>query len=411
MFTSLRSDAQVALLWGDRWWVEGRSEPAPVAEPARAAETLLAAFGDARPARLRLLYQPRSFVSITATCPMAGRSTIRDALQEEHPALGKEDCAWGYEPIAVGPQSGATLLHYETEPGLRALVSALHAAGIAVEGAWPLASALNLIPLEWPDTGALTVVAIAAEQALVYRHTPAGLREVESVAGDGAATHAAQAARMACERADTALHLVALDASAERLAATLVAVDDPAGKIADWSRLIAAARMLAPHHPNQMLAASTWWTGRSVVQTATVTVLLAACALGCEQVLRWKADHRLAATRIEEKMKLERDLAALQANQAEAHRLRAEIATLRPGSVACSALLRALSRELPPAVVLTRLRADERGFTVEGGVTAAGLTAAAWRTWQAALRAETHPWRLAEVSVPPAEFTLKGQWR
>ena len=221
MFTSPRfnAPAKVALLWGDRWWIEGRDEPVLVADPARAAETLLTALGDARPARLRLLYQARSFVSIAATCPMAGRSTIRDALQEEHPALAREDCTWGYEPIAVGPQSGATLLHYETEPGLRALVSTLHAAGIAVEGAWPLASALNLVPADWPDTGALTVVAVADGQTFVYRHTSGGVREAHRVSGDGAATLASQIAREASERADTALHVVAFDAVGEHLAA------------------------------------------------------------------------------------------------------------------------------------------------------------------------------------------------
>jgi hypothetical protein len=84
---------------------------------------------------------------------------------------------------------------------------------------------------------------------------------------------------------------------------------------------------------------------------------------------------------------------------------------LRPGAVACGALLRALPRELPPQIVLTRVRADDRTFTVEGGVASAGLTHAAWRAWQTAVGAETHPWRLAEAAMPGAAFTLKGQWR
>ena len=92
-------------------------------------------------------------------------------------------------------------------------------------------------------------------------------------------------------------------------------------------------------------------------------------------------------------------------------RLRAQIAQLRPGPVACGALLRALPRNLPPQVVLTRVRADDRGFTVEGGVAGTGLTSAAWRAGQAAAGAETHPWRLAEAAMPGADFTLKGQWR
>lgn len=411
MFTSLQSDAKVALLWGDRWWLEGRDEPVTVAEPTRAADTLLAAFGDTRPARLRLLYQPRAFVSIAATCPMAGRSTIRDALQEEHPALGREDCAWGYEPIAVGPQSGATLLHYETEPGLRALVSALHAAGIAVEGAWPLASALNLVPRDWPDTGALTVVALAEGQTFVYRHTPAGQREAQAISGDAAATLAAQTAREASERADTALHLVALDQTGRQLATTLIAIDDPGGKVVGWPRLIEAARTLAPHQPNQMLAASTWWATSRVVQSATVALLLASAVLGGEQAWRGRERQRLATAHAAEAAILSRDAAGLRANETEANRLREEIASLRPGPVACGALLRALPRELPSSIVLTRVRADERGFAVEGGVAGNPVAAAAWRNWQSALRAQTHPWTLPEAALPAADFTLKGQWR
>ena len=253
MFTLRRFESRpaVALLLGDRWWLEGRAEPVQIAEIARAAETLLASYGDARPARLRLLYQPASLVSIASACPMAGRTAIRDALQEEHPALGREECAWGHEPIAVGPHTGATLLHYETEPGLHPLVAALDAAGIAVEGAWPLASALNLVPVDWPETGALTVVAVAEGQTFVYRHTPGGLREAQSVRGDGAATLASQTARAASERADTALHIVALDASGEHLAAALTSIDG--GKVAGWHRVVEAARTLAPHHPNQLL--------------------------------------------------------------------------------------------------------------------------------------------------------------
>jgi hypothetical protein len=413
MFTLRRFErpATVALLWGDRWWLEGRAEPISVAEPSRAAETLLAGLGESRPARLRLLYQPTSFVSIAAACPMAGRTAIRDALQEEHPALGREDCAWGYEPIAVGPQMGATLLHYETEPGLHALVAALHAAGIAVEGAWPLASALNLVPLDWPDTGALTVVAVAERQTFVYRHSPGGLRETHCINGDGAATLASQTAREASQRADTALHVVAFDPAGEHLATALTSIDDPGGKVARWPRVVDAARTLAPHQPNQLLATSTWWTAARAIHCATAAVLLAACVLGGEQALRWSQQQRLAAVRTAESGALMRNLDALRANETEAHRLREEIAALRPGAVACGALLRALPRELPPQIVLTRVRADDGAFTVEGGVASAGLTAAAWRAWQTAVGAETHPWRLAAAAMPGADFTLKGQWR
>ena len=413
IFTSPRFDARVALLWGDRWWIEGRSEPVAFGEFARAAETLLAEFGDARPARLRLVYQPAFLASTAVNGPQGGRSTLREALQEEYPSLGDETLAWSYEPLAPGPQSGATLLHYETQAGLYALVASLHEAGIEVEGVWPLATALNLVPTEWPDMGALTVVAVADRQTFVFRHTPMGVREVERGFGAEAAALALAAARQAVARADTALHVVSLDAAGDRLADTVIQIEEPGGRRASWHHLVNAVRTLSVRQPNQMLPGISRLTLRRLAQGATAVVLLAVGALAVEQGLHLRARQRMMAARSAEVITLRQDVAALRANESEAHRLRTAIARLQPGPVACGALLRALPRSLPLEIVLTRVRADRNGFTVEGGVAGPGLTSATWHSWRAGLQTDSHPWRLTEPLplAPVTAFALKGQWQ
>ncbi|MDP3070031.1 MAG: hypothetical protein Q8N18_07055 [Opitutaceae bacterium] len=413
MSISPHSNTRVALLWGDRWWIEGRNEPVVFGEFSRAAETLLAEFGDARPARLRLVYQPTFLASTAVNCPQGGRSTLREALQEEYPSLGDDALAWSYEPLASAPQTGTTLLHYETQPGLYALIASLHAAGIVIEGAWPLATVLNLVPADWPDTGALTVVAVAEKQTLIFRHTPMGVRETEQALGAGAAALASEVARQTSERTDTALYVVGLDSTGDHLATALCEIDEPGGKRIGWNELVRAAHTLSPRQPNQMLPATSRLTPSRLVQGATAAVLMAVCALAAEQGLHLRARQRTMAERTVEIAALRQDVVTLRGTDVEANRLRAEIARLQPGPVSCGALLRALPRSLPLEIVLTRVRADRRGFTVEGGVAAPGLTPAHWHTWQAGLQADPNPWRLAEPRspVPATAFALKGQWR
>ena len=182
--TSRQFDPRVALLWGDRWWIEDHNEPVEFGDIARAAEALVTHFAPAeRPLRLRLIYQPGFLAAECMACPQGNRATLKLALGDAYPALASEDRAWGFEPIVGGRDRFATLLYHETQPALYALVERLQAAGIEVESAWPLPSLLNLLPEDWPETGALTVVAVAANQTLVYRHTPEGRREVETAVG------------------------------------------------------------------------------------------------------------------------------------------------------------------------------------------------------------------------------------
>lgn len=409
--TSPRFKSRVALLWGDRWWIEGRTEPIAFGELSRAAGTLLAEFGDARPTRLRLIYQPATLAAASVACPNGNRATLRAALGEEFPALASEDCAWGFEPIAGGHERFATVLYCETASGLYSLVAALRAGGIEVEGVWPLPTLLNHVPEDWPDHGALTVLAVADGQTLVYRHTPEGTREVQTAVGSEAEAIAGAAIPKTLARSNIALYVAALDDVGQRLAVRFGPSDANLRPVL-WSRLVIVARSLSVRQPTQLLPAPAFFHPDRLMTAATVAALLAVAGLSAVTAREaWL--RRIASVEHEQARRtLRNEVARLQANEREIAQLRAELAALAPNRTACGELLRALGRGLPPQVVLTRIHADRDGFVMSGGVAGAGLTAGAWRDWLATSIADNVHLRLAESpATPAADFTVKGFWR
>lgn len=398
------------LLWGDRWWIEGRDRPVVFGELARAADTLLAEFGEARPPRVRLIYQPPTLVATSVACPNGNRAILRAALGGEFPTLTNDALAWGFEPIFGGHARFSTVLYRETEPGLYALVAALRASGIEIEGVWPLPTLLNHVPEDWPDSGALTVLAIAAGQALVYRHSPEGHRDVQCATGRDveALVRATIAATPADGRA--ASYVAALDDAGQELVARFTP-DDGASRLVPWARLVTVARALSGRQPTQLLPPPAWHHPHRVIAVATAAALLAALTLG--GLTAREAWHRRLASdeNAAEVRKLHRTVEHLRANEREIARLRTELATLAPARTACAEVLRALARHRPPQVAVTRLHADHAGFTIAGGVASPGLTDAAWRNWLHASLAAHPQWKLAATPpMPSADFTVKGTW-
>lgn len=398
------------LLWGDRWWIEGRIMPAIFGELPRAASTLLAEFGDSRPSRVRLIYQPSSLVATSVACPNGSRAILRAALGDEFPALTNDALAWGFEPIVGGQDRFATVLYRETAPGLYPLVEALRTAGIEVEGVWPLSTLLNQAPEDWPDSGALTVLAVAAGQALVYRHTPEGLREVHSSAGPEAEAFVGATISTALARGTVALYVAALDEAGQQLAARF-APSDAALRFVPWSRLVRAARSLSVRQPTQLLPPPALLHPNRLIAAAAVAALLATLALGA-LTAREALQRRMASTEHEQEgRRLRAAITRLQTNEREIARLRTEIASLTPARMACAELLRALARTRPPQVVLTRLHADQSEFSISGGIAGPGLTEPAWREWVTTSLATSSASKLAAVPrVPSADFSLKGRW-
>lgn len=173
---SPKSEATV-LLWGNRWWLPHHRLPVPFTDLFRAAD-VLASVWTAPNRAIRLIYQPDHLVTVATACPKTNRATLVLALGEEFPVLCHPAFVWSHEPILPEGESYATLLHFETEPALHALVQQLEARGFTVNSAWPLAAWLTALPPDLSDSGAMTAAAFCADRFCVHRHAPNGTRRV-----------------------------------------------------------------------------------------------------------------------------------------------------------------------------------------------------------------------------------------
>lgn len=405
MYISPKSEC-IALLWGDRWWIEDRAEPVVFGELARAAETLLAAFAEDRPARLRLIHQPAFLAADAITCPKGDRATLQVVLGEQFPALFSEDRAWAFEPIVGGHDQYATILYHESQPGLYPLVQAIEDAGIVVTGAWPLAHLLNLVPEDWPDTGALTVVAVAENQTVVFRHLPDGRREVQTGAGEAAESLALETVRTTLARHDTALYFVALDLAGERLAGRLPPLDVPRLRYVGWSRLVDAAGTLTRRQPAQLLPLSALFSPGRAVVAASVTMALVAFGLAGHEGWSHFTQEREVAANVAAMAEVRNEITARQQAQTELTGLKAAVEAGGATAPVFAPLLRALGLQVPAEVVLTAFQADRATVSIDGGVTRL-IDEGAWRGWVRSLGDSQPNWKIAEpAGAPTADFRL-----
>ena len=412
MFISPPSDPLVALLWGDRWWISTSAEPIPFGEFSEAAGALLDTLGAPDTSkRIRLIYQPEHLVSEIIECPNGNRATLQSALQSDFPALADPTVAWSFEPINGATNS--TVLHYETKPGLFGLVEALTAAGFEVEGVWPMASVLNYVPEDWPDTGALTVLAIAQQRALVYMHTPAGIRQVNTSCGDEAAKLAASAIQQAHESETAAFYFISLDSSGDALAEQIAMWNSVDRSELTWDRLVQVTAKLPATYPHQLIPQPRWFTPHRVVSGVTAAALLLAVVLAGHIGVQLLNQQELTAQQHAEINTLRPEIERLQAQESEYKKLQAELAKFETSNTAYAEFLSSVGKQLPHSLVLTRLQVDSSGFTLAGGVTDTDGVVSDWSNWNSDLAMESQPWNLIEnhVEAPSSVFQLKGNWR
>lgn len=408
--TSPRSE-RAALLWGDRWWVEGRSEPIVFGEIARAAERLLAALAEERPARLRLIHQPDCLAAEAVDCPNGDRATLQAALGEHFPALFSEDRAWGFEPIVGGHGRCSTVLYHETEPALYPIAQAIEEAGIEVLGAWPLATLLNVLPDEWPETGALTVVGIAENRMLAFRHHPDGRREVVAHAGAESSGLALEIIQSALARPDIALQVAALDGSGESVLSRLPPLDIPRVRLAGWQNLAASAHTLSRRQPTQMLPLGRFLPPTMALMAAGVLIAVTALGFGADYVRVAVVQRQVSAANAAA-------ISATQAEIAQRRQARAEFEALKQGVEAGAVdaplfapWLHSLAAALPKGAVLTSLHADRDGFAIGGGVTVHPAEKS-WRDWVQTLIPPAAPWKLRTVpELPGTGFQIEATGR
>ena len=397
---------KTVLLWGNRWWLGDAPEPLPFAGLVEAADVLAAHFGNRKP-RLRLIYQPDSLATVATPCPKGGRTTLAAALAGGFPALGTANHAWSHEPILARGDGFTTLLHFEREPGLGALVARLAARRFAVESVWPLPTFLHALPEEWSDSGAVTVVAVQPDRVCAYRHAADGERSAPAWSGETAlAEFGAWLAAILAQNPEEPVLLVGDPETAAALDTPVRLDERPHVTWLSLPEALARRVVLPRRHPAQLLAPMPVITAQRAVLAASFVFLALAAWSGtayARDVLAW----RLAgAAREAQKQALRTEVAHLRGNAIEIARLRESLArvAVRPPA---GALLQKISATVPPEVACDSVAVTTEGFTLIGHI-APTAPANAGEAWRARL---TDPAWTLDLKPAPARggaFTVSG---
>lgn len=365
--TWLKSEPTV-LLWGDRWWLPQHKLAVPFTCFEKAADVLASVWPF--PVRsMRLIYQPDRLATVPVACPNGNRGTLALALGDEFPALAHPAHVWGFEPILPAAERFATLLHFETEPGLFGLVQQLHQHGLAVRSAWPLATWLDALPPELTESGALTVVALSADRWHLWRHSSSGGRSCAGGAADDVPAAVAGQLREVAAKAEVeyVLYVTTDDSLMAKVEEKVsLAPNQIYGVHSLWDALAKPITM-AERHPAQLLPPVPFVTPPRVVGTASLLLMAATLGLTGWQV-QSHHEARVAAEREKESLAtLDAEIAHLRENAAEISRLRRLLAD-DGRSPALSALLHQLASAARPGIALQSLKMAGSRFELHGAV-------------------------------------------
>ncbi|MSU66019.1 MAG: hypothetical protein EXS38_07970 [Opitutus sp.] len=403
---------KTVLLWGRQWWLDDASAPVSFDNLMHAADALAAHWANReKPSALRLVYQPDDLVTVSSPCPQGNRAMLAQALGDEHPALTAVGLAWSFEPILPAKPRFETLLHYETTPALFALVEALRARGFAVDSVWPLATWLNALPQDWPDNGAVTVCALSANRAAVYRHGADGARGFHTWTGEKALAELGTflAKIFAQNAAEFVLFVPTKDDVIQRLESVVSFANRTGVHALSLRAALAQAATMPRKHPAQMLPPAPWFTPSDLALVASVALLAAAGVASGLYLRDALALRAQGATRAEQKQTLRAEVAHLRANEAEIVQLRAALQAAKAHGQPWATTLRQLGQTLPPEITFTALRLQPNGFAVQGFVAPGAPNG--WGDWLARLASKEAPWHLQPASAPDTagRFVLTGQ--
>lgn len=397
MSTSPISELTI-LLWGDRWWLPGRSEPLEFQNDSHAVEILAAHLvEEGRRVAVRLIYQPLSLASVPVTCPAGNRATLKAAFEFEYPAVDDPRHAWSYEPVLPLAEGHSTILHFEQEPRLFELVSVLGQRGVDVVAAWPLATFLHGLPGDWSESGAVAVLAVANDCALAYHHPAEGNREVKAWLGENAAAQALS-------------WFAALPASADSKLLVTAGECEPAAERASLVRSIDAALatpvVLPRRHPAQLIPPAVASTAAIAMLVAGLLLVLTGSWGVARHAQRYYDGWTRQRTDAVEIGRLTAEIQHLRENAAEIHRLRGQTAGTGPNPPLAD-FLETLGEKLPGGVALGSVRMTGARFTVAGHVANdAEPKLPAWRDALADKR-----WQL-DPALPPhgGAFQIEGRF-
>ena len=412
MFISHPSEPRTVLLWGDRWWFAGTGASLEFSNLPHAVDVLVAHYVDEpKPVRLRLIFQPDALETVAVACPQGDRATLAAALAGEFPALCNPGSAWSHEPVLPMGGDFATLLHFETQPGLRGLATQLALRGLAVDSAWPLVTFLHLLPNEWSESGAVTVVALQAQRAVAYRHPADGVRTALHWHGESAIADVGEwLGDVLTRNAEEPVLLVCADEETATALGAFVGVErHPGVEQVTLNEALARPVVLPRYHPAQLLPRTPVVTAQRLLIAASVAFLLAAGWSG----VAYTRDHLAAQVAVKD---YQSRLTALRGEVAHLRENAAEIAALRrslDGGAAgppCGALLEKISTTLPAQVTLTSLRIAGRSFALDGWV-APGAGQTALDAWRTRLTPADAPWTAEAKSSATGSFSLTGGFR
>lgn len=410
MFISRHSDPRTILLWGNSWWLPGRDASAAFGSLAEAPAALADALAaEPKPVRLRLLYQPDFLESVVAPCPQGNRATIGSALAGEFPALENPDIAWGYEPVLPREGGSTTVLHWEREPALLTLARELAIRGLAVDSAWPLAPFLAAVPLEWSESGAVTVVAVERERAFAYHHPGTGERGIRTWRGKQAAAEVGSWLRDLLTRnpEEPILVMVADDEVALGLETSIGEEMASRLEILALAETLRRPVVLPRHHPAQLLPRPPLMTGERWAMAAGLALLLTAAGAGAWQGWQTVRAREAVARQARELVALRAEVEHLRDNARAIASLRRELAGGAGGPPAL-ALLKGIGGSIPPELALSRIQVDGHAIALEGwAAPGAGAAAEAW----ARKLSDCGPWRFTLQPGAGGAFRLAGEFQ
>ncbi len=412
MFISRPSEPRTVLLWGDRWWFAGTGTSAEFADLGEAAEVLVAHYADEpKPVRIRLIFQPDALETEPVACPQGDRATLAAALAGEFPALCNPQCAWSHEHVLPIGGDFATLLHFETTPGLIALAAELARGGVAVESAWPMATFLHALPKEWSDSGAVTVVAVEAQRAVAYRHPADGVRSVPVWLGDSAVAEVgAWLAELLTQSPEEPMLLVCADAETATALGSFVSAEAyPGVEQITLNEALARPGAFPRYHPAQLLPRSPVFTAQRLLIAASFVFLLAAAGLGVGVARVALAEREVGRIQQTKLIALQKEVARLRENAAEISALRGSLEGGAAGPP-CGALLEAVARTVPASITLTSLRITGRTLAIDGWV-APGASPTAVEEWRSRLAPASAAWTASAKVAATGAFTLTGGFR
>lgn len=412
MYILRPSEPHTVLLWGDRWWFAGTGASCEFSDLAHAVEVLAAHYAIApKPVRLRLIFQPDALETVAVECPQCDRAMLAAALAEEVPALRNPGCAWSHEPVRPMGDAFATLLHFETQPGLLGLATRLAQRGLAVDSAWPLATFLHMLPNEGSEAGAVTVVALRAQQAIAYCSLADGSRTPLLWQGDTVVEDVSEwlGELLALDEEEPVLLVCADKAAATALGAFAGVERYPGVEQVMLTEALARPVVLPRYHPAQLLPRTPVITAQRAVIAASIAFLIASGLTGVAYVRDHIAARRTAETQQVRLTTLRAEVAHLRENSAEIAALRRSLEGGAAGPP-CGALLEKISTTIPAEVTLTSLHIAGQGIVLNGWV-APGTARSALDEWRARLAPAGSPWTAEIKSGAVGSFSLTGTFR